>query len=131
MGKEDVRLVPGAESPIPGQKVVRLPFVKVGDIDEIGRITNPETYEKVIELLTDTKSPNEQGAKDAKWFIELIKDVKAGKKTALVEAGAGILTFFVAAAAGYEFGIRKGEDLRSWADKMKKIKKRLQKRETK
>lgn len=120
MGKEDISSVPGAEYYIPGQKIVRLSFLKVSHSDGNGIITDPEIYKKVVRSFreTDPKKQEEDAVASAPWFKDLIKDVKAGKKTALIEAGAGVLMFFVAVGAGYEFGVRKGIDLREWINNM-------------
>lgn len=47
------------------------------------------------------------------FYQKIIEDIHSGKKSAIYTiTGIGVLTFFVATVAGFEFGIRHGKDLR-------------------
>ena len=46
------------------------------------------------------------------WYRPLLSDVRQGKKSAIFVTALGGITIFVAAAAGFEFGVRHGKDLK-------------------
>jgi|SRR3989344_7552436 len=46
------------------------------------------------------------------WYQLLLRDVRQHKKSAVFIVALGTVTIFVATAAGFEFGVRHGQDLR-------------------
>lgn len=46
------------------------------------------------------------------WYRSLLSAVRQHKKSAVFVAAAGGIIIFVATAAGFEFGVRHGQDLR-------------------
>lgn len=62
--------------------------------------------------LTDLASEARIIFADKPWYRPLLNDVRRHKKSAIFLAALGGITIFVATAAGFEFGIRHGQDLR-------------------
>ena len=54
------------------------------------------------------------------WFRQLLKDVRAGKKSAVVTTALGGIVITAAIGAGFEFGIRHGQDLREFSKLLRK-----------
>lgn len=83
---------------VPGLK----PDVRSSTDDKIIRPSNLDTLaEKVDEILSNKP-----------WYRLLLDDVSQSKKSAIFTIALGTLTIFVATAAGFEFGIRHGQDLK-------------------
>ena len=58
------------------------------------------------------------------WLSKLIRDVNAGKKTAVVTTSLGALVVTVAVGTGIELGVRHGKDLREVAKLVKKVRRK-------
>lgn len=67
--------------------------------------------------------PGEEKEKGKKWYPKLLRDVKQGKKKAIVVTALGSLIIFVA-AAGIELGLRHGQDLREFDKLLERGKKK-------
>lgn len=71
-----------------------------------GRITRPSN-------LTDLAEQAKEVFITKPWYRLLLRDVRQGKKSAVFITVLGGITIFAATAAGFEFGIRHGQDLRN------------------
>ncbi|MBI4039060.1 hypothetical protein HY384_03830 [Candidatus Daviesbacteria bacterium] len=57
-------------------------------------------------------------AKRYHWVSRLAEEVRQHKKSAIVVAALGGLTILSAVGAGFEFGVRHGEDIRTFYDRL-------------
>jgi len=54
------------------------------------------------------------------WFMTLAEDVRTNRKSAILVTFVGGVAIIAAAAAGYEFGIRHGRDIKQLFESKKK-----------
>lgn len=74
--------------------------------DVNGPIVKASNLEGLTDKVRDTLD-------EKPWYKHLLTDVLEGKKSAVfIVSSIGVLTIFAATAAGVEFGIRHGRDLR-------------------
>lgn len=62
------------------------------------------------------------------WLGKLVRDVKAGNRTAIVTTSLGALVVTTAVGAGLELGIRHGQDLRELAQLVENWRRRRKRR---
>jgi hypothetical protein len=62
------------------------------------------------------------------WLSRLVRDVQAGRRTAVVTTSLGALVVTVAVGAGLELGVRHGQDLREISRLVQTWRKRAKKR---
>ena len=62
------------------------------------------------------------------WLGRLIRDVKAGRKTAVVTTSLAALVVTVAVGTGLELGLRHGQDLRDFARRVNNSRRRAKRR---
>lgn len=85
----------------------------------------PETYDRNGNIshpdnLADLAKETQEIFAKKPWFQPLLEDVLQHKKSAVFITAAGLITIFVATAAGFEFGIRHGRDLRDLQEILRK-----------
>lgn len=97
------------ESSVPdvpvGQLEVSIPGLRPEIRNLDGRVISPNNLGDLAEgarAIFDEKP----------WYRPLLKEIRQHKKSAIFVAVLGGITIFVATAAGFEFGIRHGQDLR-------------------
>lgn len=97
------------ESSVPDVPVGQLDVSLPGLIQEI-RNTNDQVIEpsNLGDLAEEAKAIFAQKS----WYRSLLRDVRQHKKSAIFVVAMGGIIIFVATAAGFEFGVRHGQDLR-------------------
>ncbi|MBI2051416.1 hypothetical protein HYT33_01505 [Candidatus Roizmanbacteria bacterium] len=106
---------------------VHVPFgLQPRDFDSKGDFMNPEKEREFAAMLADEKSADKKTKKIAQWFSEFGKDVEAGKRKGWMVPTVGGVTIFVA-AVGFEFGLRKGKDVRHLIKLANNIRERMKK----
>lgn len=73
--------------------------------DSNGKIIEPNN-------LTDLAEEARAIFAEIPWYRSLLREVRQNKKSAIFIAALGGITIFVAGTAGFEFGVRHGQDLR-------------------
>ena len=78
--------------------------------------------------LEDKLEEVDQAMRSRPWLSRLLRDVQAGRKTAVVTTSLGALVVTAAVGAGLELGVRHGRDLREVARLVHNWRKRVKKR---
>lgn len=84
---------------------VSIPRLKPDSVDADGKITKPGN------LFQMTAEASEELSKKP-WYKSLLTDVRKYRKSAVFITSLGSIAIFVAGAAGFEFGVRHGRDLK-------------------
>lgn len=84
---------------------VDVPGVRPEIRDVNGQVVCPTNLEGLAKVARET-------FQQKPWFGPLLRDVRQGKKSAIFVTVLGGITIFAATAAGFEFGIRHGQDLK-------------------
>lgn len=92
-------------SPPVGRLEVNIPRLKPDSVSAEGKIIRPGNLFKM------TAETNEELAKKP-WYKTLLSDVRKHRKSAVFITSLGSIAIFVAGAAGFEFGVRHGRDLK-------------------
>ena len=121
---------PRAEQPRRSQRVaaddVAATVARVRTSNEIAQVVIPvpglrpelhSTSNEVIRKsnLEDKLQEVAEAMRSRPWLGRLIRDVNAGRRTAVVTTSLGALVMTVAVGAGLELGVRHGKDLRDLA----------------
>ncbi|OGH10670.1 MAG: hypothetical protein A2857_01970 [Candidatus Levybacteria bacterium RIFCSPHIGHO2_01_FULL_36_15] len=110
-----------------GNHEFNLPVCRLFSITGLRPVLYDEKRKKVIspgnlETPDTINTIKDELGKHKEWFSKLMKDIKHDKKTGIFVAGTGSLVVFIAAGAGFEFGIRGGRDLKELPGLLKKTK---------
>lgn len=113
----------GAESYLPG--VIAIPVSSLKPRKDGGGINLLDALPAIKKAILGSKEKKEGEEKEEgkKWYPKLLRDVKQGKKKAVVVAALGTLMIFVA-GAGIELGLRHGQDLREFDKLLRRGKKK-------
>lgn len=101
----------------------QLTLIAQVDVEVLG--LKPETRDRNGNIsdpgnLADLAEKTQKIFVEKPWFQPLLDDVLQHKKSAVFITAAGLIIIFVATAAGFEFGIRHGRDLRDLQDILRK-----------
>jgi hypothetical protein len=100
---------------VPAKNYGKIIHAETGEVMREEGFAADNLEEKVDEL--------EQALKSRPWLERLRDDVRAGKKTSIVEVVLGGLVLTTAIGAGVELGIRHGKDIHYLYDLVKRNKK--------
>lgn len=84
---------------------VRIPGLMPAVHNSEGRIIQPSNLEDLAQQARAIFA-------ERPWYRSLLSDVRQHRKSAVFVATLGGITIFAAAVAGFEFGVRHGQDLR-------------------
>lgn len=112
---------------IPIESVIRVIGLRPPVLDSNGQVGIDGRTNKPCEGNLEEKLPEiEKIIKRAHhWLPRLVGEVTAHKKSAIVFAAVGGLTILSAVGAGYEFGIKHGEDIRDFYSRIQRIKRKF------